>query len=291
VARRRFVAPEFWDDPKIQKGLTIPERIMLVGLFSKADDEARLIGEPDHLRSEIFKYDDLTLEQVREMRDHILATMNCLILYTHDGYDYLAFKRRNWRRWQNPSHPTPSTLPKPPLDSGYWDEDDDDEAIGNDSGEPLESFGNDSLVGKVGLGKVGLGRDRLDSGAEQKSTGEAKDRKVPDTPHHRIVDFYLRQISPGYEKRHKGKFQGDLKAIKAMLERGRTAEEIRACYLGLKSEPFWASKHLSVRKVDEDIDDWLKAKREGKSGPHREVPKGRRQEAGELDTDFFRNLE
>jgi hypothetical protein len=253
------------------------------------------------------------------MRDHILATMNCLILYTHDGYDYLAFKRRNWRRWQNPSHPTPSTLPKPPLDSGYWDEDDNEEAIGNDSGEPLESFGNDSLVGKVrlgkvGLGKVGLGRDRLDSGAEQKSTGEAKDRKVPDTPHHRIVDFYLRQISPGYEKRHKGKFQGDLKAIKAMLERGyekrhkgkfqgdlkaikamlergRTAEEIRACYLGLKSEPFWASKHLSVRKVDEDIDDWLKAKREGKSGPHREVPKGRRQEAGELDTDFFRNLE
>jgi hypothetical protein len=79
-----------------------------------------------------------------------------------------------------------------------------------------------------------------------------------DTPHHRLVAWYIDQIAPGYAKRYEGKFVADCKAIKQMLERGHSEEKIKGCYLATKRDRFWTPKHLPMRHIDENIDDWSK---------------------------------
>ncbi len=87
-----------------------------------------------------------------------------------------------------------------------------------------------------------------------------------------MVDGYLER-NKGYEKRHKEKFKGDLRAIKQMLERGHSDQDILDCYDSFKAESFWARQHLSMVKLDEFIDHWMKAG--GKRGAHKQGGKAK----------------
>jgi len=111
MARQRFIYPDFWSDEDIAE-LTPTERLFFIGCFSNADDEGRLLGNPPFLRSTIFPYDDFTLEQIVEMRDHVLRKCRNLMLYEYRGREYLAFLK--WRDYQHPRYPKPSKLPPPP---------------------------------------------------------------------------------------------------------------------------------------------------------------------------------
>ncbi len=111
MPRRRLIAPHFWEDSRV-KALLLPERLFLVGMISHADDEGRLLADPAYLRSKIFPYDDFTLEEIKTMRDHIIEMNPNVQLYINNGEEYIAF--RKWSRYQKPSHPQPSILPKPP---------------------------------------------------------------------------------------------------------------------------------------------------------------------------------
>jgi len=111
MARQRFIDPGFWVDPTIGK-LTPVERLFFIGCFSNADDEGRLLGAPAYLRSIIFPYDDISLDEVRTMRDRVVSACRNLVLYEVDGVEYLAFLK--WTRYQKPKYPKPSKLPPPP---------------------------------------------------------------------------------------------------------------------------------------------------------------------------------
>lgn len=104
-------------------------------------------------------------------------------------------------------------------------------------------------------------------------SGSTRADTVPrsDTAHHRLVAWYIDQIAPGYAKRYSGKFAGDCKAIKAMLSRDHEEGTIQDCYRSFKSEPFWARQHLSMQRIDENIDDWKRAG--GKRGSHKQAAK------------------
>jgi hypothetical protein len=106
-----MIDPDFWSDGRI-KHLNPIERLFFLGLISHADDEGRIQANPAFLRSVIFPYDDFTLEQINSMRSHILETNPNVKLYENSGEEYLYFKK--WERYQKPSHPQPSKLPKPP---------------------------------------------------------------------------------------------------------------------------------------------------------------------------------
>lgn len=110
MPRRRMIDPDLWNDSRVKR-LSPTERLLFVGMISYADDEGRLLADPAFLRSKIFPYDDFTLEDITSMRDHILETNPNLQLYQNAGEDYLYF--RKWPRYQKPSHPQPSKLPKP----------------------------------------------------------------------------------------------------------------------------------------------------------------------------------
>jgi len=113
MARQRFIHPEFWGDPSIGQ-LTPIERLFFVGCFSNADDEGRLLGHPAWLRSAIFPYDDISLDEVRAMRDRAAAVCRNFAVYEVDGVEYIAFLK--WNRYQKPKYPKPSTLPPPSGD-------------------------------------------------------------------------------------------------------------------------------------------------------------------------------
>ena len=111
MPRRRMIDPDFWNDSRVKR-LTPIERLLFIGMVSQADDDGRLLADTAFLRSKVFPYDDFTLEDITSMRDHILETNPNLQLYQNAGEDYLYF--RKWPRYQKPSHPQPSKLPKPP---------------------------------------------------------------------------------------------------------------------------------------------------------------------------------
>lgn len=111
MPRRRMLDPDFWNDSRVKR-LSPTERLLFIGMISHADDDGRLLADPAFLRSKIFPYDDFTLEQITSMRDHIIESNPNLQLYQNAGEEYLYF--RKWPRYQKPSHPQPSKLPKPP---------------------------------------------------------------------------------------------------------------------------------------------------------------------------------
>lgn len=168
MARQRFIHPEFWTDPSIGQ-LTPTERLFFIGCFSNADDEGRLLGNPAYLRSIIFPYDDMSIDDVRTMRDRVVAICRNLVLYNVDGVEYLAF--RKWREYQKPKYPTPSKLPPPPEEGNAPEGPEDNkpsagdapgETFPQDSGSPSPSLEKDLLPG-LGLG-LGTGRERVGLG-------------------------------------------------------------------------------------------------------------------------------
>lgn len=100
-----------WRDPAIAK-MTRDERLMFVGLITIADDEGRLAASPAAIQGAVFPNDsDLTPKDIQHWRDGVVKKLTNVHLYTHEGIEYLSFKR--WERYQKPSHATPSKLPKP----------------------------------------------------------------------------------------------------------------------------------------------------------------------------------
>ncbi len=112
MSRERFIAPEFWSDPKVGK-LSPLERLLFIGCFSNADDEGRLPGNPAWLRATILPYDEVTPADVQKMRDHLVSLFHKLVLYEVDGDEYLAFL--NWDKYQKPKYKRPSKIPAPPV--------------------------------------------------------------------------------------------------------------------------------------------------------------------------------
>lgn len=122
MSRIRSAKPSWWSD-QLLVTLTRDERFTYKGLIEVcADDEGRFIADPRVVKGRVWPYDDdLTTEWV----ERVLATLSALgadehdgeygriMLYAHKGARYGWVVR--WARHQRISHPTPSTLPPPPL--------------------------------------------------------------------------------------------------------------------------------------------------------------------------------
>ena len=63
MARIRTIKPQFWDDAKIGR---IPRdaRLLYIGLWTFADDLGVVIADPVWLKSKIFPYDRIQIQQL-----------------------------------------------------------------------------------------------------------------------------------------------------------------------------------------------------------------------------------
>lgn len=84
------------------------ERLLFIGLFSHADDEGRIEGDPALLRSTIFPRDEISLKR---MSDHLdgLDSHGFIRRYTAAGEPYIEVT--NWARHQKVDRASASSIP------------------------------------------------------------------------------------------------------------------------------------------------------------------------------------
>jgi hypothetical protein len=115
MARIRTVKPKFWDDVKVGR-LSRDARLLFLGLISQADDIGVVIGDPIWLKSKIFPYDQIQVQQFEKWMDE-LATLGFirLLSYNGDGFVYLP----NFARHQVINRPNYDDLfiPKNVIDN------------------------------------------------------------------------------------------------------------------------------------------------------------------------------
>jgi len=112
VARQRFIWPDLWSDPVIGRLKPI-EQVFFIGGFSIADDKGRALADPVYLKAEIFRYqNDITADDVRRIRDVVVARCRSLVLYVVNGTEYMAYLR--WHEYQHTPFSKASSYPSPP---------------------------------------------------------------------------------------------------------------------------------------------------------------------------------
>lgn len=124
-----MIDPNFWESEDVSK-LTIRQRLLLIGLFSNADDYGRGRAKPTYIRSVVFPYDDISVEEIQEDLEAIKRHIS-IVFYEVDGNSYYEFL--NWNKWQTVQKPQRSMIPS------YRDV-----VKKNDSGISQESFRNNS---------------------------------------------------------------------------------------------------------------------------------------------------
>jgi len=111
MPRIRTIKPGFFTDEKVAL-LPFPVRLLFIGLWCLADDEGRMKYRPGRIRNELFPEDEVDIDALVKM----LVDQSMVALYEVDGDIFLAVIK--FSEHQRISHPTPSTLPPLPEDSG-----------------------------------------------------------------------------------------------------------------------------------------------------------------------------
>jgi hypothetical protein len=242
LARQRFIHPSLWDDKKIARLRPI-ERLFFIGCFSNADDEGRMLGDPAYLRSIIFKYDDLTVEQVKAIRDRVLEVNKNLVLYQVDNEEYLAFLK--WKDYQKPKYPTPSKIP--PVPETFL------QSSGNLPGTFTESF------------PYGLGRDGLGLGMDRDGLGELP----PDTTE--VEREILKELKS--VKGYKFNYQTELAFIRKLavdFPKLNILQQVKSWVARKIDEPLKekSKPHGQLENWFAKAEEWRK-EREASNGTHR----------------------
>ncbi len=97
MANARMVHKKIWDSDQFN-GLSIPERLLFIGLITMADDEGCFRGDAAYWRRIIFYSDRIGAPKVQIMLDHIAAAGLIVMGETKKG---LAGYLPTWRSHQS----------------------------------------------------------------------------------------------------------------------------------------------------------------------------------------------
>ena len=111
MARIRTVKPGFFATPDFA-GVPIEARFLLVGLFTEADDDGRLMDSPKRLAGAIFPHDEKVTARKVDCWLGQLVERDKLVRYGFGAAKYVQIV--NWSKHQKISHPLPSLFPPPP---------------------------------------------------------------------------------------------------------------------------------------------------------------------------------
>jgi len=93
--------------------LSFRQRDLWHGLIAVADDQGRMPGIPAFVRSKIWPYEDLPLNQVE---DDLQELQEMGMIYLYEISDQIYLQLINWWKYQNPQWAGPSDYPAP----GGW---------------------------------------------------------------------------------------------------------------------------------------------------------------------------
>ncbi|HZP39843.1 MAG TPA: hypothetical protein VFE48_25505 [Methylomirabilota bacterium] len=174
MARIRTLKPEALQHRKVGR-LSDRAFRLWIGLITQADDEGRLIVDPEQYRALFFGYHARTkVGDVIAALDEVAAT-GLIIQYEHEGVRYLAFP--SWKDHQRINRPSESALPGPRAQGSVIVHGAFRERSVNGHGEITEdSVTVHSLArarGSDRIGSEGIGGDRIGrEGIGGEGTGE-----------------------------------------------------------------------------------------------------------------------
>jgi len=116
VARIRSVKPEFWDDRKLAKRTSRDARLLYIALWNLADEHARLNGDPQWIKGQVFPYDDDLGVPAVEALIKELAALERIVMYDADGDPYLFLPKLACHQRLEPDK-VKSRIPDPPPTS------------------------------------------------------------------------------------------------------------------------------------------------------------------------------
>lgn len=85
-------------------------RLLQIGLINLADDQGRVKAHPAYLRSQLFPYDDVSLDDISDWLQ-IIVDNDTALMYETDGKEYLQLL--NWWEYQSLQYASPSEYPRP----------------------------------------------------------------------------------------------------------------------------------------------------------------------------------
>lgn len=89
MARIRSIKPKFWDDTKIGR-ISRDARLLYIGLWNFCDDIGVVIGDSIWLKSKIFPYDQIQIQQFEKwMNELVINGFICLLSYKEERFIYL----------------------------------------------------------------------------------------------------------------------------------------------------------------------------------------------------------
>jgi hypothetical protein len=112
MARIRSIKPEFWEDEKLATSLSRDARLLYIGLWNFADEQARVRGSARYIKGVVFPYDDdLTSVQIDAYLSELIHA-GVVVQYDVSGSSYLYLPKLG--KHQRLSTEVSSRLPDPP---------------------------------------------------------------------------------------------------------------------------------------------------------------------------------
>jgi len=158
VGRIRSIKPELPQSATLGR-VSRDGRLCFVLLFTLADDEGRMRGEPALVASLLFPYDQDARERMPEWLQE-LQSVGAIRWYQAQGQSYVQIVK--WADHQRVEKPKPSAFPPPPDDSGIVPGRVADESP---TLPVLVADESPTLPGRVAVGREGKGRDQEGKGA------------------------------------------------------------------------------------------------------------------------------
>jgi hypothetical protein len=253
-----MITPEIWFNEKVS---SLPDagRLLFIGIFSNADDDGRLKASPKFLKAHIFPYDeDKTTEVIRELRDKC-AQVGLIRIYTNGKQEFLDIPGWSEHQKIRKDRYISSKLPS------FKEDDNQVVTTGQPSGNQTATNGDHSLV-KSSLVKSSI-TPLLRKGARAKQIDPIVNeiftemRKFLGYPEECVAGSrYPTEKSTKEESLTPAKTKAidpipsygkEGTAIKRMLTRGFTREEIVACWKDKVSQR--GGEFVSMTWVNEDI--------------------------------------
>ncbi len=111
MARIRTIKPKFWDDYKIGK-ISRDSRLLYIGLWTFSDDIGVVIGDAIWLKSKIFPYDQIQVQQFERWLSE-LAANGFICQFSHKGENFIYLP--NFARHQVINRPNVDDLNIPKI--------------------------------------------------------------------------------------------------------------------------------------------------------------------------------
>lgn len=228
---RRMITSDIFRNDKVAE-LDHTGRLFFIGLITNADDDGRVKGSLKYLKANIFPYDDISLEQLKQYRQKC-HEIGIAYLYSVNGTEIIALT--GWFEHQSIRTDTykESKLPAPIVNTKS-----------PQSLQEVNSNGEKSHSNIIEYNIIKYNKGNL--------------KKFPP----QFINFRKQLFEKLKEKRGYSSRQpaAEAKAMSEMLKEGFSVEQIIEAYDLIKKRSFFADKNLSMMQVKKDIHEVLKNK-------------------------------